>query len=187
MRRTRCGFELMNQRTGAGRMLACIATLALLAIAVGCATGQTGQVQPTAASSVQEDGIDEAPITGVTTNLEVEDMQLTNAVQADDPGLKGAKAVRFEGADSVATGSIRLETGKYKARLYMLRPDGDHDAVTLAVGDAEPTRVFRGTEALGPTDQAVEVDVQETSDVKVEIKAVESGMLLDRVEFERLP
>ncbi|MBN1867003.1 DUF4252 domain-containing protein [Candidatus Sumerlaeota bacterium] len=119
------------------------------------------------------------------TSLEIEKMTLTDAVKADDPGLGEAKAIRFETLQSRAVGSISLEPGIYKARVYMLRPDGEHDAVTLTVGNAPSTRVFRNTDGLGPTNQSVQFSVKESGDVLLRLDASETGMLLDRVEIKR--
>ncbi|MBN1867276.1 hypothetical protein JW916_08280 [Candidatus Sumerlaeota bacterium] len=192
----RRGIQVWSNQTNARRWLACIATLALLAVAIGCASGKVEtetaalaekvtKVEAVAEKAVMEPAVAEKAVVeaAVAATLEVEDMELTHAVAVDDSDLKGAKAVRFEGMDSKAVGSVALKPGAYAAKLYMLRPDGDHDAVILTVGGTPATRVFRGSEELGPTEQTVPFKVEEAGDVPVEIAAAEYGMLLDRVEF----
>jgi hypothetical protein len=122
---------------------------------------------------------------GFKTNLEVEGMRLTSATVVAEAGAGGGKAVRFDDLESAAAGSIRLDPGIYKARLMML-PDGlEHDAVTLSVNGRPPQRVYRSSSELGPVNQTVQFEIKEPTDVKVEIKAAEMGMLLDRIQFER--
>ncbi|MBN1867004.1 hypothetical protein JW916_06895 [Candidatus Sumerlaeota bacterium] len=175
MKRMRQLITLRCGETRPERWLAGLTMLALLGMAGGLAL----------AGDEASEGV-LAP-DGFKAVLEVEDMTSTNtAVEADDPGLHGGTAVRFIGLNSIAAGTIALDPGMYEASLHMLRPDGDHDAVTFSIGGSGGTRVYRSSDDLGPVEQFIRFSVEQAGDAPVEIRAVETGMLLDKVVITRL-
>jgi hypothetical protein len=123
---------------------------------------------------------------GFKTGVEGESLRLSDAEAGAFPGASGGQGVPFDDPDSAARGSVRLEPGIYRAQL-IVRPSGpEQDSLMFAVDGKPAERVYRLGSGFGPVQHSPLVKVKAARDVAVEITAAETGVVLDRIDFERL-
>jgi hypothetical protein len=97
----------------------------------------------------------------------------------------GGRVVKMTSLASAAQTSMALEPGYYQAMVYMSPNGNEGDAVSLSVNGETPQRVYRGGTGLGPVGSPVVFDLAQADNVKFEVRTLETGMLLDRIELKR--
>jgi hypothetical protein len=152
-----------------------IAGLGRAAAPPAAAIAQAAAVTPAAAPALAE------------TVIEVESMKLTDAEVRPLPGAGGGRVVVFEKETGMAEGSVKLTQGRYELILYVLAPDGDHDATSVEVEKGIDRRIWSSHHGkLAPCDDPVPFTVKQDGEVPIKLWVAETGVLLDRVVIRKL-
>ena len=125
------------------------------------------------------------PVKAAEVVIEVESLELSNA-QIEDLESASGKVVAFDVESAEAKGEVELDRGLYVVYLYMYSPDGDHDAVYVAIG-ATRKRVYPAIHATITESEAFTINIPEKKKYPISITCGETGVLLDRLVIRSAP
>lgn len=121
-------------------------------------------------------------------SLEVEDFKLSNAkVQQLDEASEG-KVVVLQDASSEAEETIQLSKGDYQVTVFLLGTSPDEDAFYLTIGYRAEERLWAESPGnILPTLNSVHFTQKADGPCRILFTFAEPNVLLDRVEFKKVP
>jgi predicted small secreted protein len=121
-------------------------------------------------------------------SLEVEDFKLTNANVQNLDKASGGKVVVLQDTSSEAEETIQLSKGDYQITVFSLGTSYDEDAFYLTIGDQSEERLWAESPGdILPTLNPVHFTQKDDGPCRILFRFAEPNVLLDRVQFKRVP